>query len=219
MDELERVFHDITGRSAKPNELKTLGRIQKTMRLSDSDAVWWVIVLCLSQGTSARALSERIERASERYAKVIHDAGTQAEKILDDARSDLRAATGAKPGTGQQVVGALFVLAILGCIVYGIFQLGHSFAVFTVREYDSGLATRIFDAPGLSVSDYKWARSDEGPEGAQHGSRWPTRFSRNVVWPTGGQGAPRGGRARLHGHHEVSGSGDRFRPRRQLPRS
>ena len=67
------------------------------------------------------------------------------ENILDDARSDLRAATGdadAKPGMGQQFVGVLFVLAIFVGIVYAILLLGHSYAVWTVRAYDSELATR-----------------------------------------------------------------------------
>ena len=94
MIELERMFRNLAGRDATAKELESLHRIKDTMRLTDNDAVWCVIILTFSQITSIRNVARQIERGAERYEKVIEDAGTKTASILDEARSELRIADG-----------------------------------------------------------------------------------------------------------------------------
>ena len=165
MTELERMFRDLAGRDATAKEIERLRRIKDTMRLNDNDAVWWVIILTFSQIASVRNVVRQIERGAERYANVIENAGAKTAEILNEARSELRATAGA-PGEykipGAQIGTFLVVIFIIVAISYGAFQLGHFVAVNKVRGFGSEIATRIFDAPGLSASDYRLAGSENG---------------------------------------------------------
>ena len=150
MDNLERMFSELTGRKATPKELGELRRIQKTMRLSDTDAVWYIVILFQSQVTSIAALAGRIEQATERYQKATQQASAQAEKIMEGARS---AALHAKvdpdvePVSTWQVARSLLGVCLVVLGGYALYDWGRNDAIDQARVYSPQVAARIFDVP------------------------------------------------------------------------
>ena len=132
MGNLERMFSELTGRKATPDELDELRRIRDTMRLSEKDAVWYIVILFQSQVPPIAALAGRIEQATELYQKAIQQASAQAEKIMEGARS---AALHAKidpdvePVSTWRVARSLLGVCSVAWGAYALYDWGNSDAI------------------------------------------------------------------------------------------
>ena len=148
MTKFERMIQDLTGRKATPRDLETLRRIKDTMGVSDNDAVWWVIILLQTQVVSVAELVQRVEHSAKRYENAIRDAGTKAEKIMKEARSESgRAKTDQNAGNSKDVRtfhGVVFLVILLVC-VYWSHGFGEDKAIAKVCEYNPELAATLFD--------------------------------------------------------------------------
>ena len=148
MDKFERRFNELTGRKANPKELEALRRIKDTMRLSDNDAVWWLIIFFQSLFTSFASTASRIEKATERIEKAIEQTSAKADKLMEGERSAGRPARvdpDVKPVSNFQVAALLlFVFVFVGGAL-ALYGWGRESAIGQVRGYNPQVAARIFD--------------------------------------------------------------------------